>query len=133
MKATFVLFIAAATNFSLAVANAQDRAPDLVEAVTSTVIPAVTFTLKVDGLIRPGEPGGDFGERVRRGQTFTIKDGEKLHFYDHAQRTRYEVEARLSDKPPVLWIRTTTRTGKDDGLGLAVGGSKVRVSTIPIK
>jgi hypothetical protein len=73
------------------------------------------------------------GDPVRNGESFTLKNGEKLRFYDRAQQTRYEVEARLSDKPPVLWIRTTIGPDFLDRLGQPFSVPKVRVSTIPIK
>ena len=53
--------------------------------------------------------------------------------YDRASRVRYAVVARLSDKPPVLWIRTTTPTGiLNDLLDQVIGAAKVRVSTLPV-
>ena len=134
MKAIFSLLTFSVVLLRCDAADAPDLPPDLVESVAAATLPAVTFSIKRDGLTLTASHGSDdFGEAVRRGQSFTIKDGELLRLYDRSSRTSYEIVARLADKPPVLWIRTTTRTGKDDGLGLTVGGSKVRVSTIPIK
>ena len=134
MNAKLTLSVAIMTLFFVGVLFAQDSPPVLLGSVAATSIPGVSFKIEIDGLILIKVSGSNLGDAVHRGQLFTIRDGETLRFYDQSNRTRYEVIAHLSDKPPELRICTSVPMGKKgDFLNQVTGGERVRVSRIPIK
>jgi hypothetical protein len=127
----FLNLLLVATVLCSAMSAAQDAPPPLFTSVTRKD-QTVVVTLKPAMLMLSGGDGGVVGRFVYSGQSFTLKDGQRIHFFDYRESILYAVQARLSATPPDLRIRTTTGPGVQDPVP-AAGTTKVRVSSIPIE
>jgi hypothetical protein len=114
----FLNLLLVATALCSATSGAQDAPPPLFTSVARKD-QTVVVTLKPAKLMLIGDDGGVVGRFVYAGQSFTLKDGQWIRFFDGRERIRYDIEVRLSAAPPDLHIRTTTGPGVQDPISAA--------------